>query len=228
MIIWPPGPTMTCWPVVAAGQGPAAHLLQLLAGGHLLGEQRGLDAVEQPLEPADELGLRDAQLGLGRHLAAERQRQPLQLLAQFGRQPLLELADRRLVDLAQPRPAGLVERRRADLFEQLLDHRADPHHLGRLLDLIGERAGVVTVVGLGEFGRDRRGVVAPRPIAGGRLAASSLVGVGASLCSVTRPVCSAGAGRPVSGPAAGPCRCARWSRPAGAPRRRRRGSGRGR
>ena len=36
-----------------------AHLLELLAGGQLLGEQGGLDAVEQALEPADQLGLGD-------------------------------------------------------------------------------------------------------------------------------------------------------------------------
>ena len=44
----------------------ATHLLELGAGGDLLGEQRRLDAVEQTLQPADQLGLRDAQLGLAR------------------------------------------------------------------------------------------------------------------------------------------------------------------
>src|SRR4051812_39459541 len=39
----------------------ASHLLQLRTGGHLLGVDRGLDAVEEALQPADELGLRDAQ-----------------------------------------------------------------------------------------------------------------------------------------------------------------------
>ena len=46
-----------------AGQR-AAHLLQLLLRGHLLGEQGRLDAVEEPLEPTDQLRLRDAQLGV--------------------------------------------------------------------------------------------------------------------------------------------------------------------
>ena len=36
----------------------ATHLLQLGPRGHLLGVDRGLDAVEQPLEPTDELCLR--------------------------------------------------------------------------------------------------------------------------------------------------------------------------
>ena len=46
------------------------------------------------------------------------------------------------VDLAQPVAARVVERRRPHLFEQLLDHRADPHHLRRLLDQIGQRLAV--------------------------------------------------------------------------------------
>ena len=51
------------------------------------------------------------------------------------------------MDLGEPPPRGLVERRRAHLLQQLLDHRADPHHLGRLLDQVGDRplAGVVVV-----------------------------------------------------------------------------------
>jgi len=38
----------------------AAHLLELRAGCHLLCEQRGLDAVEESFEPADQLRLGDA------------------------------------------------------------------------------------------------------------------------------------------------------------------------
>ena len=45
-----------------------------------------------------------------------------------------------LVDLPQPAAARLVERRGPDLLEQLLDHAADPHHLGGLLDEVGEVA----------------------------------------------------------------------------------------
>ena len=113
-------------------------MLQLRAGGHLLREQGGLDAVEQAFQPADQLGLRDAQFGVGRDLIfGERQRQPFEFVAQFGGQPVLQLADGRGVDLAQPVAAGFVERCGPDLFEQLLDHRADPHHLGGLLDQIG-------------------------------------------------------------------------------------------
>ena len=49
---------------VTRGQG-APHTLQLLLGCHLLGEERGLDAVEQALEPADQLRLGDPELGVG-------------------------------------------------------------------------------------------------------------------------------------------------------------------
>ena len=45
----------------------AAHLLELLARNHLLGEQRGLDPVEEPLQPADQLGLGDPELCVARH-----------------------------------------------------------------------------------------------------------------------------------------------------------------
>ena len=112
-----------------------AHLLELLAGGQLLGEQRRLDPVEQPLQPADELRLGDADLRFGRDLAVlERQGQHLQLLLQIRRQRVGQLGDRALVDLRQPLSARLVERRRPNLLEQRLHHRTDPHHLGRRRD----------------------------------------------------------------------------------------------
>ena len=64
----------------------------------------------------------------------ERQREPLQLLDQLGGEPLLELLDRAGWISLQPDPARLVQGSRADLLQQLLDHAADPHDLGRLLD----------------------------------------------------------------------------------------------
>ena len=51
-----------------------------------------------------------------------------------GESAAAELVHRRLVDVPQPLAARLVERGRAHLVEQLLDHRADPHHLRGLLD----------------------------------------------------------------------------------------------
>src|SRR3954468_24414724 len=48
---------------LTAGERPAPDVLQLRPRRHLLREQRGLDAVEDALEPAHELGLHDAQLG---------------------------------------------------------------------------------------------------------------------------------------------------------------------
>jgi hypothetical protein len=44
-------------------EGLLAHLVQLGPGGHLLGHQGRLDAVEEPLEPPDQLGLGDPELG---------------------------------------------------------------------------------------------------------------------------------------------------------------------
>jgi hypothetical protein len=43
------------------------------------------------------------------------------------------------MDGPQPLAAGVVQRRRLHLVEQLADHVADPHHLGRLLDHVGHR-----------------------------------------------------------------------------------------
>jgi pimeloyl-ACP methyl ester carboxylesterase len=138
------------------GHAATAHLLQLDAGGHLLGHQRRLDAVEQALQPADQLGLRDAQLRLGRGLVAvERQRQALQLLAQLGRQALLELGDGAGVDLLEAVAALLVQGGHAHLLQQLLDHAADPHHLRRLLDELG---GIAGLPGLGVHGHGPHGL----------------------------------------------------------------------
>src|SRR5580765_1721040 len=125
------------------GQG-SSHLLQLGLGGHLLGDERGLDPVEEALEPADQLGLGDPQLGIARSLLLERLHEPVELLVQLRGQTVLQLGDRRVVDLGEPGATLVVEWRAADLFEELLDHRADPHHLGRLLDEVG---GVVRAPG---------------------------------------------------------------------------------
>src|SRR5271168_3599657 len=119
------------------GRERAAHLLKLRPRRHLLREERGLNAVEEALEPADELGLRHPQLRLAWRRVPERQRQPLKLLDQLRGEAVLKLLDGVLVDLLQPRPALLVERRGLNLLKQLADHRADPHDLGRLLDHLG-------------------------------------------------------------------------------------------
>src|SRR5207248_8393806 len=58
----------------------SAHLIQLRARSHLLREQRGLDAVKQAFEPADELRVRDTQLGItGNFVVGERQRDAVEL-----------------------------------------------------------------------------------------------------------------------------------------------------
>ena len=68
----------------------------------------------------------------------EGQRQPFQLVDQLGRQTVLKLLDGALVDLLEALAAGLVQRSRADLLEQLANHAADAHHLGRLFDQVGD------------------------------------------------------------------------------------------
>ncbi len=159
-----------------------AHLLQLGLGGHLLGDERGLDAVEEALEPADELGLRDAQLGVGGLLVLERQGDPLQLGDELGGEAVLELGDRAVVDLGEAGAAAVVERAAAHLLEELLDHRPDAHHLGRLLDEVGRVArtvvaGAVVVVLRGAVGdthavgRDDDDAVGVADDGGGHLAA---------------------------------------------------------
>src|SRR3954454_1980068 len=61
-------------------QTASLQLLELRLRGRLLREHRGLDPVEQTLEPADELRLRDAELRLGRD-AFHRWRELGELLA---------------------------------------------------------------------------------------------------------------------------------------------------
>ena len=96
-----PGPPAGSWPL---------HLLELLAGGHLLGEQGGLDAVEQALEPADQLGLGDAQLGPGRGVRRSNGwARRASSSRRSGDSADGQLGDRGLVDLPEALPAGLVE-----------------------------------------------------------------------------------------------------------------------
>ncbi len=68
-----------------SGEAPAAEFLELGPCGGLLREHRGLDPVEQPLEPAHQLCLGDADLGLGGH-ALQRRRQLLEFTLEVGRQ----------------------------------------------------------------------------------------------------------------------------------------------
>jgi hypothetical protein len=75
-----------------------------------------------------------------------------QLLPEVRGQGGAQLVHRGLVDLAEPRPAGLVEVRLAHLLQELLDHRPDAQHLaGRLDRLVGT---VVTALAVGDDGGD--------------------------------------------------------------------------
>ena len=94
---------------------------------------------KRPSSQPDELGLRDPQLAVGGGVVAvERRDDAGELLAQLRRERRLELGEARRVDLLEPPAAGVVELGGPDLLQQLLDHRADPHHLRRLLDGAGD------------------------------------------------------------------------------------------
>jgi hypothetical protein len=126
----------------AGRQRPAADLLELRLGRHLLGDQGRLDALEQPSSQPTSWAwaMRSSTVG-GHRLVGEGPGQAPQLVAQLGGQAALELGDGRGVDLAQPHAGRLVERRAAHLLEELLDHAADAHDLRRLLDQVGDGRG---------------------------------------------------------------------------------------
>src|SRR5450631_537834 len=154
------------------------HVLKLLLGCHLLGEERGLNAVEQPFEPSDELCLGNAQLGVRRRLIVERQGDSLELVDQLGSQALLQLADRAAVDLGKAGATGMVQRRAAHLLEQLFDHGGDPHDLARMLDQVG---GVAALLAAGPLGY-------PHPVLGDHDHPPALVVVSRALLLVALPI----------------------------------------
>ena len=77
-----------------AGRQRPPHLLELRPGRHLLREESGLDAVEQPLEPPHELGLGYPELSFARHrVVGKWQGQPLELVDQLRRKAVFEFLD---------------------------------------------------------------------------------------------------------------------------------------
>ena len=112
------------------------HLFDLPLRHRLLREQRGLDAVEQAFEPADELRLREPQLRVGGLVAREREHDFAELLAEVGGEDAFELVERLLVDLPEHAPAGVVERGAAHFVEHRAHHRGDPDELGGAGDLL--------------------------------------------------------------------------------------------
>src|SRR5215831_1654732 len=115
------------------GQPATTHLLEAGARLRVLRPERGLDAVEQPFEPTDQLRLRQTDLGLAR-LGVERQGERLELLLQIFRQAFLQRRQRLVVDRAQTLTAAFVGRRFAHFFQELADHRGDSQELRRLRD----------------------------------------------------------------------------------------------
>ena len=103
----------------------------------------------------------------------------------------------KLVDPGQPLPAGSSSGAGAHLVEQLLDHRADAHHLGRLLDRLGSSDRVVGLRRCG--GADDLAVLGPFAGRASSLMAASRLrdravpsGPSAGLSAVTRPSASSG------------------------------------
>ena len=67
----------------ARGEAPSAHLFELGACRHLLRPECGLDAVEEALQPTDQLRLRDPYLRFGWD-ALHRDGQRLEFLLEVG------------------------------------------------------------------------------------------------------------------------------------------------
>ena len=121
----------------------------VLPGG-MLGREGGLDAVEEALQPANQLGLGDPQLRVRRRsVRGEGQGDPFQLLDQCRRETVLQFLDGAFMDSGQPCPRRVVERGGFHFVQELLHHGADPHHLRGFVHEILELAGL----GAGPSGR---------------------------------------------------------------------------
>ena len=115
----PGGPRGTC---PAAGRGasaPAGRARPSAVRTASSGCRGTGPPASRPAGPA-----RPAARLAGHRVLGERQRQPLQFLDELGREAVLQLLDRALVDLLQPGAALLVQRRGPDLLQELADHVA--------------------------------------------------------------------------------------------------------
>lgn len=99
----------------------------------MLGPQGGLDPVKEPLEPTEELSLRDPDLGFTL-VPLDRAGQLVQLALELRREGLAELIQGGAVDLGQPLAPLLVQGSLSNLLDELPDHRRDPEELGRMGD----------------------------------------------------------------------------------------------
>ena len=191
-----------------------AHLVELALRRGLLREQGGLDAVEQTLEPADELGLGEAQLRLGRCLAGEREDDLVELLLEIGGEDALELLERPLVDLGQTAATGIVERGPADLVEHGAHHRGDADELGGARDLLAASSAASSP-------RPRRASAAqarrgPSSTSSGWTARARVARVGPSCMASRLGGAVGGAGHRIRrGPGAGACDHAGFRSPRG-------------
>ena len=119
--------------MVALLQGrPTPHLFELSSHRCLLRPQRGLDAVEQAFEPADELRLCDAKFRLGWRFRGDRLENLGQLLLQGFAERLSKLFKRSIVNRYQSAPTSFVQGRLANLLKEGTRHRSHTYQSRRL------------------------------------------------------------------------------------------------
>ena len=121
---------------VLCDQAATPELLELRPRRRLLREHRGLDPMEEALEPSDQLRLGDPELGFGRQ-PFDRRGQLLELLAEVAGDHVGQLTDGARVDVGHRLRAGLVQRRLSRLVQQLAHHAGDAQELRGLGDVSG-------------------------------------------------------------------------------------------
>ena len=113
---------------------PPLHLLELRLSRHLLCPERRLDALEKPLEPSDQLGLRNADLGLGWCLSLEGHKDRIEFFFEVVGEHVAQFIDRAVIDVEKPLTSEVVHAGRTNFFEHRTRHRSDTNQLGRFAD----------------------------------------------------------------------------------------------
>ena len=130
--------------------GPGRQLAQLHPGRHAAGwpwpappSPSGCRGTGPPASRPAGPGRCAARRRDGRGVVGERQVEPVEFVHQLRGQPVLEFLDGALVDFGQPGPGRVIQRRALHLVQQLLDHGADAHDLGRLVHQVGHAGAAV-------------------------------------------------------------------------------------
>jgi len=199
----------------AAGQGPLAHLVELGLAATCWATRVAWIPWNSPSSHPTSWAWAMRSSASEGVSGVERDRHPVELGGQVGGEAVRQLADRLLVDLAEPTTAGLVERGLADLLQQLLHHRADAEQLGRLLDRLRQLLGLA-VLGTVAVGAAPSGVVGSStsgrsaPVRAGAVVVCGVSSVTVGLLRVPRVA-----------PASHRSSASRGGRPGGSPRCRR-------